>query len=278
MENKKFSFKRSESFYIRDGWIGKAIQVISEEKKNIFYKNEGITYLGIGANMVKGLKYWLTAACIIEGKDNKLSYFGRLINHFDPYLDNQFTWFLIHYELVKNEKECPIFHTVFNFNTKNFEKDDMLNVLKDVFHEINPKYVEADYNVFLHSYTTDSIITNPEDNYACPLSQLKLITFDRNIYTKKIPSYKRLSYLIVYYVLQELYRENDSFIIEDSMEEINSPVRIFNLDKYSYLQYLDEMNRNGLVTINKTAGLNTVYFNRKMTLEDCFKEYFTNEI
>ena len=98
MENNKYSFKRNESFYIRDGWFGKAIQTISETSTNIFYKNDGIIYLGIGANMVKGLKYWLTAADIIEGKDNHLSLFGKLIYTYDPYLDSQFTWFLIHYQ------------------------------------------------------------------------------------------------------------------------------------------------------------------------------------
>ena len=53
--------KRSESFYIREGWIEKAINTIKEADHNIFTKNEGVRYLGIGSNMVKGLKYWLKA-------------------------------------------------------------------------------------------------------------------------------------------------------------------------------------------------------------------------
>lgn len=274
MENNKYSFKRNESFYIRDGWFGKAIQTISETSTNIFYKNDGITYLGIGANMVKGLKYWLTAADIIEGKDNHLSLLGKLIYTYDPYLDSQFTWFLIHYQLVKNAIECPIFYSLFNNNSKKFEKEDMASILKDTYSDANPKYVEADFNVFLHSYTTDDLILNPEDNYACPLSQLKLISHEKDKYIKKAPAYKKLTYLLVYYVLQQTYEGSDSFIIEDSMVMKNSPVYVFNLDKYTYLQYLDEMSKNDLIAINKTAGLNTVYFNKKITLEECFKENF----
>ena len=93
--------KRNESFSIRDGWIDKAINsLISEE--NIFYKNNGIRILGIGANMVKSLKYWLFASRIIEGKDNALSNFGKLIFKFDRYLEDNFTWYLIHYFLCSN--------------------------------------------------------------------------------------------------------------------------------------------------------------------------------
>ena len=66
----KIKLKRNESFYIREGWFEKAINCIADnEGVNIFYKNDGISYLGIGSNMVKSLKYWLKAANIIEGKD-----------------------------------------------------------------------------------------------------------------------------------------------------------------------------------------------------------------
>ena len=58
------------------------------------------------------------------------------------------------------------------------------------------------------------------------------------------------------------------------MELEKSPVKVFNLDKYVYLQYLDEMRQAGLVTINKTAGLNTVYIDEHLTLNQVFERYF----
>ena len=73
MINKEtLKFKKNESFYIRDGWMEKAINTIkNNEGTNIFAKNDGINYLGIGSNMVKGLKYWLQASRIIESSANK---------------------------------------------------------------------------------------------------------------------------------------------------------------------------------------------------------------
>lgn len=176
-----------------------------------------------------------------------------------------------------NREECPIFNLVFNAETTTFRKQDMTDY---VYHQlmnedskVNKKFVEADMNVFLKSYVNEVPILNPEDNYVCPLSSLKLLKCDSSGYRRTTPAYNSLSYLIVYYALTEINSE-DSFNIEDSMEAKNSPMRIFNLDKYMYLQYLDEMRKNELVTINKTAGLNTVYFEKRQSLDDLFQVNF----
>jgi hypothetical protein len=281
MEN-QYKFKKNESFYIRDGWFEKAINSINELDINIFYKNEGMKILGIGSNMIKSLKYWLFASNIIKqvGKKIELSEFGSLILKYDKYLEKNFTWFLIHYFLVRNVFECPIFCGIFNFDMKQFTKNEAVDEFVFSFDNqgvpYKKEYIEDDLNVFIKSYYNDNITDNPEDNYLCPLSGLKLIEKKNEKFVKVRPAYSSLSYLLVYYILQELY-DNKPFVIEDSMYENNSPVAVFNLDKNMYLQYLDEMKKNGLVTINKTAGLNTVYFEAKLSLSEIFDKYFGGE-
>lgn len=278
--NNPLKFKKSESFYIRDGWIEKAINSINDNPEiNIFSKNNGMKILGIGSNMVKGLKYWLQAANLIEskGKDIVLSQFGQLLIKYDKYLENNFTWFLIHYFLSTNMEECPIFYGIFNNDIKSFTKNEAIEMFISQFtnygYVFKKEYVEDDLNVFIKTYVSDNISDNPEDNYVCPLSNLKLIIKKKDKFTKTRPIYANLSYLIVYFSLLMLYREG-SFIIEESIEEYNSPYRIFNLDKNMYLQYLEEMKKNGLITINKTAGLNTIYFEKRISLENIMEEYY----
>lgn len=270
-------FKKNESFYIREGWFEKAIHTIKENEANIFYKNDGITYLGIGSNMVKGLKYWLKAANIIEGQNNELTEFAELLLRYDPYMDDLYSWFLVHYYLTLNYEECPIANEIFNINSTSFEKGDISEYLVNRFSasdkNVNKKYVDADLNVFLKSYVNEDFASNPEDNYICPLSRLKLLKAEKGTYKKLKPAYSSLSYLIVFFALSKLYG-GKPFEIEESMNAVNSPVRIFNLDKYMYLQYLDEARRNELITINRTAGLNTVYFEKQLSLSDIFDEYF----
>ena len=278
--NSSIKFKKSESFYIRDGWIEKALNAINDNSNiNIFSKNNGIKILGIGSNMVKGLKYWLLSASLIQsnGKNIELTKLGKLIVKYDKYLEEDFSWFIIHYNLCTNMNECPIFYGVFNSNINSFTKNEALEMIIDDFSSTNiifkREYVEEDLNVFLKSYINDNLVDNPEDNYVCPLSNLNLLLKKQNIYKKNRPIYNNLSYLIVYYALLNVY-DQESFLIEEECETINSPSKIFNLDKNVLIKYLEEMKKNNLITINKTAGLNSIYFEKKLSIDEIFKEYY----
>lgn len=277
---KKIRFKKSESFYIREGWLQKAINAIIENKDtNIFAKNNGARILGIGTNMVKSLRYWLKASDITKTMVSKteLTQFGLLLFKYDKYLESNFSWFFIHYFLVVNMSECPLFYYFFNSNIKSFSKKDAEELVYDFYTkrgvEIKKEYIDKDLSVFIKTYFNDNFSDNPEDNYVCPLSYLKLIKKNGDKHYKIKPIYSELSYLIIYFALLTLFN-NKSFNIEDSIEKEKSPYFLFNLDKNAYLQYLEEMKRHGLITINKTAGLNTVYFEKKLSLEDIFAEYF----
>ena len=268
--------KRNESFSIRDGWIDKAINsLISEE--NIFYKNNGIRILGIGANMVKSLKYWLFASQIIEGKDNALSNFGKLIFKFDRYLEDNFTWYLIHYFLCSNFETNPVFYSFFNdIKVSNFTKKELIELLNNDYlsksYAFNEKSLEDDISVLLKSYTFTNSSDNPEDNYNCPLSNLRLLSESHGKFSKEKSRLSSLHYLVVYYALTNMYE--DKFDISDSMIEQSSPYKIFNLDKNSYFQLIEEMKNDELIILNKTAGLNIVYFKQRLSLEEIFNKYF----
>ncbi len=269
--------KRNETFYIREGWFEKAINTINEKNINIFYKNDGIEHLGIGSNMVKGLKYWLKTANIIKYPNCDLTEFAQLLFKYDRYLDDEFSWFFIHYFLATNQEDNPIANEVFNSRFSSFSKSDMVDYLMTQFKEkdenVNRKYVDADFGIFLKSYVNEDVDNNPEENYICPLSRLKLLSKNKDEIKKLKPAYSSLSYLVIYYSLLISY-EGKPFEIEESIELYNSPIRIFNLDKYMYLQYLDEMRKNGLVTINRAAGLNTVYFEKQLSLNHIFEEQY----
>ncbi len=276
----QYKFKKNESFYIRDGWFEKALNAIATSDKNVFSKNNGSQLLGIGANMAKGLKYWLQASGVIENSNVKtvLSKLGEAIKTYDPYFESDFTWFIIHYNLCINQVECPIFYSFFNSNFKKIRKSYLTDYLSEELsvgeEQVKREYLEDDLNVFLKSYVYDQTITNPEDNYVCPLTGLKLIKKTGDSIERQKPLFGKLPALAVYYALDRLYC-HEPFNIEDSFSEPKSPYLIFNLDKNSYLQYLDELKNEGFITINRTAGLNTVYFETdEKEINDIFQCYF----
>ncbi|MCQ2773087.1 MAG: DUF4007 family protein [Bacilli bacterium] len=277
-----YKFKRNESFYIREGWFEKAVHLIADpENSNIFSKNYGIKILGIGSNMVKGLRYWLVASGLVTVISSKtsLTELGRLIYEYDRYFESPFTWSIIHSNLVRNQVDCPLFSVIFNSNIKSFTKEDAIENVYESLLKNNPdvtkKYIFDDMPVFLKTYVNEGTIENPEENYVCPISSLKLLEKKGGKYVKSRPSYQSISYLTIYWLLSSEYGKEKSFNIEDCISRKNSPSMIFNLDKSAFLQYLEEMKRDGLISVNKTAGLNTVYFDKtRLSIGEIFDRYF----
>ena len=278
----KLRLKRHGTFSIREGWLEKAIHIIanSGENKSLFSKDNGVIEFGIGSMMVTSLRYWLIATDIIDERTNQLSEFGRLLLEFDPYLDDEFSWWMIHEKLASNYKDAPILNIIFNeFKPKNFKKQDLnefvLEYLKDNAIEFSSESgVDSDITVFLKTYTNE-VVTDPEDNLNSPLGKLDLIQKDKDgSYSFIQPRHDRLNYLVVYYNILNCLGNSDSVHISELMNTNNSPTKLLKMDKNLFYLYLNEFKREGLITVNRTAGLNMVYIHEKLSERQIFEKYF----
>ena len=149
--------KRNETFLIREGWFEKGINIVLNNN-NCFKNDNGIIEFGLGANMVKSLKYWLVASNIIKITSNNsiLSEFGELLNQYDKYLEDKFSWWLIHYELVTNKEDSPVFNLFYSMKIKKFKKEDlyikMLSIFNENYDKVVEKSLDSDISVLLRSY------------------------------------------------------------------------------------------------------------------------------
>ena len=279
--NIKLKLKRHESFSIREGWLAKGIKNIKENSKT-FSSAESTDILGIGTNMVKSLRYWMSATCLAkeENRETTLTEFGELIDKYDSYLEDIFSWWLIHIKMMLNIDDAYIYNLFFiKCGKKSFSKRDiyeqLASNLKNEKEEYNENILQDEVSMIIKTYAIDEKIDNPENNFISPLSELNLIKkIDRDTYERNKPDYRNLNYLIVFYLIEQLLDNKDYISIDELLKLDNSPAKLLNLDKNLINEYLDEMKRNGLVLINRTAGLNMVYFQKKLSLEDIMKEYF----
>lgn len=277
----KVKMKRHESFSIREGWLAKGLVAVKEDSK-VFSSSDATDILGIGTNMVKSLKYWMMATCLIKEENKKmvLTDFGKLIDKYDPYLEDIFSWWLIHLNLILNLEDSYVYNLFFNrCIMKLFSKRDIFeqisNNLKIEKLEFNENILQDEVNMIIKTYSIDEKVENPENNFICPLSELNLIKkIDVNTYERIKPEYRNLNYLIIYYLLIKLSENKDYISIDDLIKMDNSPAKLLNLDKNLINEYLDEMKRQDLIIVNRTAGLNMIYFNKKLSFEEIMKEHF----
>ena len=280
----KLKLKRHESFSIREGWLAKGIKNV-KEYGNVFALQNTTDILGIGTNMVKSLKYWMTATKLIEEKNRKimLSDFGSIINEYDPYLEDIFSWWLIHINMITNVDDAYIYNLFFNkCNIKTFTKRELYEKLYALLINekltFNENILQDEVNMIIKTYTIDEKIDNPENNFICPLSELNLLKkVDRDTYEKNRPEIRNLPFWVVYYIICLLLDDRDNISIDELLKEENSPAKLLNMDKNLINEYLDEMKKNDLIIINRTAGLNMVYLKKKLSLNEIAEEYFKGD-
>ena len=280
----KLKLKRHESFSIREGWLAKGIKNV-KEYGNVFALQNATDILGIGTNMVKSLKYWMTATKLIEEKNREimLSDFGSIINEYDPYLEDIFSWWLIHTNMITNVDDAYIYNLFFNkCNIKTFTKRELYEKLYALLTNekltFNENILQDEVNMIIKTYTIDEKIDNPENNFICPLSELNLLKkVDRDTYEKNRPEIRNLPFWVVYYIICLLLDDRDNISIDELLKEENSPAKLLNMDKNLINEYLDEMKKNDLIIINRTAGLNMVYLKKKLSLNEIAEEYFKGD-
>lgn len=274
----KVKMKGHETFSIREGWITKGLFEVSDNPK-VFSEKDQTDIFGIGTNMVKSLKYWLQATKLIEesGKNEYiLSNLGKLIFDKDKYFEKKISLYLIHLNLVMNTDKAFIWNLFFNkCHFKSFTKKDLTEQISELLeadnYEFNEKVLADEISVLLKTYTIDENEGTPEDNFICPLTELKLIKkIGKNNYQRENTSISNLSKYIVYWCMLQ-QTDSDNISIDDLVKGNNSVCNLLNIDKITLNEYLDILKKNGFITINRTAGLNMIYFNKKITLEDIYK-------
>lgn len=278
---KKITLKGHSSFYIREGWLTKGLEI---DDPNVFRDSvKGTETLGVGTAMVKAIRYYLTAANLKNNLSLVNEEFGELVRKYDPYLELYATKFLVHYNLVCNENKATSWFLFFNYcDFDGMTKEEISNHLDSTLQELKPnttfsrKSLEDDVSCIFNSYITKSFTheITPEDNYRCPLADLKLLDIDSsNRILKSEPIYDTLDMLVVLYVIINAAEEieNQDFIYQTSVDKLlNEPRnigRVFNLSRTQIYKYLESLQDAEYLVIHKTAGLDQIYIKKGVTLE-----------
>jgi len=284
----KFKLKGHRSFYLRDGWINKALMNVTA-----FHAENPVDELGVGSAMVYSIRYYLRTMGLIDVKKvkRKNHYFltddlGQIIFRKDKYLEDNFTLWLLHYLFVKNIEKATSFSIFFNeFNYESFTKSELesfiYNYLKksNLSKNISKRSIKSDVNVIIKNYNKKELNSNktPEENLISPFTEIGLVdekkSNNEDTYIKSKPDIRVLNEYIIYYVILDQIGDKSSISIDRLETNTNNIYKIFNLDTHLLYHYLDKLEEKGLIEINRTAGLNQVYVN-KIEKQEVLEQYY----
>ena len=289
-------FRAHETFFIRKGWLSKGMRYVSQKPDVFTDKNDNpMDVLGIGANMVKSLRYWLQAVGLTEEpkagkKSQTMTDFGNLVFEKDPYTEEIGTLFLLHYKLVTDEKMAPSWYYFFNrFAMKEFSKDDFVdqiqNELKMDGTNVAIRSLTDDFNCIVNTYVprykSNPKKTSPENSINCPFGELGLIDIlskerGNYIYKKSIPMARSLNPWVIMAVISDQADDREEISLNELLSAEKNIGRVFNLDSICMLSLLHEVEKLGEIKIIRTAGLDVVQVLHKRSFTDCVRKYYAD--
>jgi len=295
-------FRAHDTFFIRKGWLSKGMRnVLVAPDVFISKANNPMDVLGIGANMVKALRYWMVAVGLTEeataGKRVQTpTQLGMIIQENDPYFEETGTLWLLHYMLVRGKEATDTFATAwwyfFNeFKLTEFTRDDFLTqinkfLLNSDEGEKPLRTIEDDFNCIINTYVSrmksrpEKI--KPESNIDCPLGELGLIDIvgtekgggRLKIYRKSTPKKDIVHPMILLAVLLEQAQGVKEIRISSIQNDNGNVGKAFNLDIISLTSLLYKLELLGYIKVNRTAGLDVINILTEWSFLDCVRGYY----
>lgn len=273
--------KGHEKFHLREGWIAKGLYGVSANPR-VFSGSDGTDQLGVGTNMVKSIKYWMLAMGLIkEGQKNgaELTDLGKMILKYDPFLEDDLSLWLLHSYIAKNNFRSTVWYLFFNkCQAEEFTKEELYTVLRKELisyaeTDSSPESsLKDDIDVLLNMYSKDTKNDDPEDKNKCPLASLKLIKKEGDVYYRQQPDMRHFRDEIILYELGNIFEEESSIGI-DYVAELAA--NIYHLSRVAINTILDRLDNAGYITVNRTAGLDEIYPNKKISVKKIIEDYYT---
>lgn len=285
-------FRAHETFFIRKGWLYKGIKNVVHDK-TVFMGDNGnpMDILGIGANMVKSLRYWLQAVGLtVEPTSGKkyqtLTPFGEIIYENDKYIEEIGTLWLLHYKLVANEVDATAWYYFFNeFNRNEFNRDDFVKQLNTYIllneSEVSDRSLDDDFNCIINTYLprikSNPGKVHPENNIDCPFGELSLVDIANKkfkTYKKSVPKIDSIHPLVVLAVIIDQAKGEKQIKISSIQNDKCNVGKVFNLDIITLTSLLNKIELMGYITVVRTAGLDVIDIQRQIDFLECVREYY----
>ncbi|MBS3974003.1 MAG: DUF4007 family protein [Actinobacteria bacterium] len=285
-------FRAHDTFFIRKGWLYKGMKNVVHDR-TVFMGDNGnpMDILGIGANMVKSLRYWLQAVGLTaepsQGKKYQtLTPFGEIIYENDRYIEEIGTLWLLHYKLATNEADATAWYYFFNeFNRNEFNRDDFVKQLNAYIllneSEVSERSLDDDFNCIVNTYVprikSNPGRVHPESNIDCPLGELSLVDIvnkKAKTYKKSVPKLDSVHPLVVLAVIIDQAKGEKQIKISSIQNDKCNAGKVFNLDIITLTSLLNKIELMGFIKVVRTAGLDVIDIEREIDFLGCVREYY----
>jgi hypothetical protein len=283
-------FSGHDTFQCRHLWLKKGYDYIKSGKS--FNAEDAVVELGVGKNMVTSIRYWMRAFNLLDINDDTTEFAHQFFSDegFDPYLEDEATLWLLHYQLVKRN-----YATTYNILFNEFRKERIEFTKEQFWQYIKYKFdgfvdtkgrqntVDSDFITFTKMYVGDIDSKDKEDMIAGILTELNLVKYwSKNkdkIFTIEPSERKEIPNAVLLYSLTENEKYGISIDFQTILSDWNSPGSIFALNENGLYDKMESIAAEyaDIVIFKDDAGIRELQFKgEKPSPYTILKVYYAN--
>lgn len=283
------TFSGHESFQCRHLWLKKGYDFVSN--KNSFNSDDAVVELGVGKNMVNAIRYWMKAFNLLSREDVLTPLAHKLLadDGWDPYLEDEGTLWLLHYQLVKNGF-ASTYSIVFNELRREkieFTKENFISIVKrksetEKSFQINERTLAEDFAVMTKMYLrSESSSKDKEDSLSGLLTDLDLV---KN-YSKSKEDFliienderPEVPAEIILYVILDNENFDRSINLNAIENNFNSVGSVFAINRPGIVNKIERLAaKSKTMVFNDHAGIKELQFKVKPTALSILNRYYAN--
>lgn len=242
-------------------WLSKSFRTL-EEHPDIFSESnneEAQVVLGVGKRQVLAIEYWLKCLGFTSksNQETALTPLGTIVKQMDPQFEERETWLAIHYQLSRDRDAASTYWFAFRKMPQVFNRRELIQGLEREFPRKSERTYSDAASVFF------SIITKTAISSQCEIVSI------RDEIVSKIEDNERLSPTLFAYTLMD-WAEINNLSTANLTQVLASdgPAKPFSLSIARTNELLDRIQdryRKNVLSISRTANLNSIAFNRKIS-------------
>ncbi|HEX3151490.1 MAG TPA: DUF4007 family protein [Gemmataceae bacterium] len=293
-----YTFSGHETFALRYPWLKKGYDAVLDDP-DVFLRDDAITTLGVGKNMVRSIRHWCLAAGVLEEDPSsrtalRPSQLGRQLlsdGGLDPYLEDPATLWLIHWQIASNRSRATTwFWTLSHFHEPEFTREALASALFKWTQTLSGKQVaessvKRDVEVFLRTYCPSRHAkgNTAEDTLDCPLIDLGLVIQPGGSSSFRFQRGSQLGLpenVLLFAVLRfwdAFAPTAETLAVPDLARQPGSPGRLFKVDESALAARLEGIERRtgGAISFADTAGMPQLYRRERIDANELLGEAYT---
>jgi hypothetical protein len=296
VNTEKPGFSGHETFPFRYGWLRKAM-IGTEVSSQFFGRPLALVTLGVGKNMVQSIRHWGLATRVLEDVNRSEvapTYLGqRLLQEWDPYLEDIGSLWLIHWWLVGNPARAAAWHYVFfRWSRQEFSKseltDHLLEWAERAAVRATRSSITRDVDCMLRTYLPSKSSKKgvSEESFDCPLVELGLLRplQDGDRYTFVMGPKRTLPAAIFGYALVEYMNavrgERRTVALHDALYGVGSPGLAFKLSENALVELVEAVQvlTGGAIELDDTAGLKQLYLREDLDGTELLERFYEENV